>query len=54
MLLFIEGKPMYLITAFGFLMLLFSLAMVWNPVAFSAGIISFSEKPYFHLFEIVS
>lgn len=45
---------MYLIAAFGFLMMLFGLAMVWNPDAFSSGIITFSKKPYFHLFEIAS
>lgn len=45
---------MYLIAAFGFLMMLLSLTMVIKPDSFSAGIITFSEKPYFHLFEIVS
>lgn len=45
---------MYLIAAFGLLMMLLSLAMVIKPESFSKGIISFSEKTYFHLFEIVS
>jgi hypothetical protein len=45
---------MYLIAAFGCLMMLFGFAMVWNPGAFSAGIIAFSKKSYFHLFEILS
>ncbi len=45
---------MYLIAAFGFLMMLLSLAMAAKPDSFSKGIIWFSEKSYFHLFEIVS
>ncbi|WP_233080819.1 hypothetical protein [Rheinheimera soli] len=45
---------MYLITAFGLLMLLFSLMMLFKPDAFAQGIISFSEQPYFHPFEIIS
>jgi len=45
---------MYLIAAFGFLMMLLSFLMVAKPDSFSGGIISFSEKPYFHLFEIIS
>lgn len=45
---------MYLIAAFGLLMMVLSLTMVIKPDSFSAGIITFSEKPYFHVFEIVS
>ncbi len=45
---------MYLIAAFGLVMMLFGFAMVWNLSSLSAGIITFSEKPYFHMFEIVS
>ena len=45
---------MYLIAAFGFLMMLLSLSMVVKPDSFSNGIILFSEKSYFHLFEILS
>lgn len=47
-------EKMYLITAFGLLMMLLSLVMAIKPNSFSNGIISFSEKPYFHLFEIIS
>lgn len=45
---------MYLIAAFGLLMMVLSLTMVIKPDSFTAGIITFSEKPYFHVFEIVS
>lgn len=45
---------MYFIAAFGLLMLLFSLTMVFRPHAFTQGIINFSEWPYFHPFEIIS
>lgn len=45
---------MYLIAVFGLLMMVLSLTMVIKPDSFSAGIITFSEKPYFHLFEISS
>lgn len=45
---------MYLIAAFGFLMMLLGLSMVAKPDSFSNGIILFSEKSYFHLFEILS
>jgi hypothetical protein len=34
--------------------MLLSLLMVMKPESFSKGIISFSEKSYFHLFEIIS
>ncbi len=45
---------MYFIAAFGLLMLLFSLMMLFRPYAFAQGIINFSEQPYFHPFEIIS
>lgn len=45
---------MYFIAAFGLLMLLFSLMMLFRPHAFAQGIINFSEQPYFHPFEIIS
>ncbi|MFB2660215.1 hypothetical protein [Shewanella mangrovisoli] len=45
---------MYFIAAFGLLMLLFSLVMVARPAAFANGIIAFSERPYFHIVEVVS
>lgn len=45
---------MYLIAAFGLLMMVLSLTMVIKPDSFSTGIITFSEKPYFHVFEVVS
>ncbi len=45
---------MYMIGFFGALMCVFSLMMIANPVAWSNGIISFSQKPYFHPFEIGS
>ncbi|WP_127019932.1 hypothetical protein [Rheinheimera mangrovi] len=45
---------MYFIAAFGVLMLLFSLMMLFRPHAFAQGIINFSEQPYFHPFEIIS
>ena len=45
---------MYFIAAFGLLMLLFSLTMLFRPYAFAQGIIHFSEQSYFHPFEIIS
>jgi uncharacterized protein YjeT (DUF2065 family) len=45
---------MYFIAAFGLLMLLLSLMMLFRPYAFAQGIINFSEQPYFHPFEIIS
>jgi hydrogenase/urease accessory protein HupE len=45
---------MYFIAAFGVLMLLFSLMMLFRPYAFAQAIINFSEQPYFHPFEISS
>lgn len=45
---------MYAIAFFGFLMMLFSIMMIANPDYWSTGIVKFSEKPYFHPFEILS
>lgn len=45
---------MYFIAAFGLLMLIFSLMMLFRPYTFAQGIINFSEQPYFHPFEIIS
>ena len=45
---------MYLIAFFGFLMILLSALMVVNPEYWSEGIVRFSQKFYFHLFEILS
>jgi hypothetical protein len=45
---------MFLIAAFGLLLMVFSIMMVINPGGWSKGIISFSQKPYFHPFEIIS
>ena len=44
----------YAIALFGLLMMLLSALMVVNPRAWSKGIISFSERPYFHPFEILT
>lgn len=45
---------MYFIAAFGVLMLLLSLMMLFRPHAFAQGIINFSQQPWFHPFEIIS
>jgi len=45
---------MYLIAGFGFLMIFISLLMAADPHSFSEGIITFSEKKWFHIFEIIS
>lgn len=45
---------MYFIAAFGLLLFYFSVFMVLKPQVFSQGIITFSEKTYFHPFEIIS
>lgn len=45
---------MYLIAFFGALMILLSAVMVVNPAYWSEGIVRFSQKPYFHPFEILS
>ena len=45
---------MYLIASFGFLMIFICILMAINPARFSAGILLFSEKKWFHIFEILS
>jgi hypothetical protein len=45
---------MYLITLFGIALMFLSIMMVINPDSFADGIISFSKKPYFHIFEVLS
>jgi len=43
-----------IVVIFGIGMVIFGLFMTIKPLKFSAGITSFSEKPWFHLFEIFS
>jgi len=45
---------MYIIAFFGFLMVVLSLLMIIKPESWANGIVEFSEKPYFHPFEIIS
>ena len=45
---------MYVVAIFGFLMIILSLVMIINPEYWANGIIKFSEKPWFHPFEIIS
>ena len=45
---------MYIIALFGLLLMVLSLLMIINPQSWANGIVKFSEKPYFHLFEILS
>lgn len=45
---------MYFITAFGLLLMFLSIIMIVHPDYWSNGIITFSEKPYFHYFEVIS
>ncbi len=45
---------MYFITAFGLLLMGLSIIMIVNPNYWSDRILSFSEKPYFHWFEVMS
>ncbi len=45
---------MYLIAFFGALMVALSCVMILSPKAWSDGIVRFSEKPYFHPFEVLS
>ena len=45
---------MYFIAAFGLLMMCFSLTMIVSPNRWSNGIIRFSEKSYFHWFEVIT
>ncbi len=41
-------------TFFGVLMAVLSIVMLVSPTYWSEGIIQFSKKPYFHVFEILS
>jgi uncharacterized membrane protein YjdF len=45
---------MILLTIFGFGMFVLGSVMAFKPVAFSNGIASFSQKSWFHAFEITS
>ncbi len=45
---------MYPIAAIGLLTIILSVYMIVSPSGWSKGILAFSEKPYFHVFEIVS
>ena len=45
---------MYLIAGFGVLMIFFCVLMAASPMRFSEGIVTFSEKKWFHLFEVIS
>jgi uncharacterized membrane protein len=45
---------MYAIAAIGLLTIILSMIMIVSPAAWSRGILAFSEKPYFHIFEITS
>lgn len=45
---------MFIITALGLITILLSLVMITNPQYWSNAIINFSEKNYFHWFEVIS
>ena len=45
---------MYIIAIFGILLMIFSVIMIINPELWANGIVKFSEKPWFHPFEILS
>ena len=45
---------MYIIAVFGFLMMLLSVVMIVKPAYFAAGIVKFSEKSWFHPFEVIA
>ncbi|WP_281558837.1 hypothetical protein [Thalassomonas sp. RHCl1] len=45
---------MYFIAGFGLLLMLLSSVMVASPQYWSDGIVKFSQKPYFHWFEVIS
>ena len=45
---------MYFIAAFAILMFVLCLSMAVKPNVFADGIVSFSEKTFFHPFEIIS
>ncbi len=45
---------MYVVAIFGILMMLLSVVMIIAPKYFANGIVKFSEKKWFHPFEIIS
>ena len=45
---------MYAIAAMGLVAVLLSLLMMWDPAKWCRGMVAFSEKPWFHMFEITS
>lgn len=45
---------MYFITTFGLIMICLSIVMIVNPNYWSDGIVSFSNRSYFHWFEVIS
>ena len=45
---------MFIVAFFGILMIILSGIMIVNPVYFADGIVKFSEKTWFHPFEIIS
>ena len=45
---------MYVIAFFGLIMVFVCCLMVINPMKFSQGIITFSNKSWFHWFEVIS
>lgn len=45
---------MYAIAAIGLLTIILCTIMIVSPAAWSRGILSFAEKPYFHIFEITT
>ena len=49
-----KKKNMYAIAAIGLGMMILSVVMIVSPSAWSRGILAFSEKSYFHIFEIAS
>lgn len=51
---FFAEKLMCIILFFGILLMLLSILMIVNPEYWANGIIKFSEKSWFHPFEIIS
>lgn len=45
---------MYIVAFFGFLLMILSFLMIINPEYWADGIVRFSEKSWFHPFEIIS
>ncbi len=50
----LKEHDLYLIAFFGFILSLLSAVMVINPEYWSNGIVKFSQKSFFHPFEIIS